>query len=91
MDTGTTQEGATEMMHFLWPWIFALLPLPWLLRMILPVATDNGEAALRVPYLKDFVLQTGSTKAKASASDFCDSHGGPGNRRLDRSELKYKK
>lgn len=49
------------MMHFLWPWVFALLPLPWLLRMILPVATDNSEAALRVPYLKDFLLQTGST------------------------------
>lgn len=46
------------MMHFLWPWVFALLPLPWFLRMILPRATDNNEAALRVPYLKDFLLQT---------------------------------
>jgi Ca-activated chloride channel family protein len=50
------------MMHFLWPWAFYLLPLPWLIRMILPRATDNNEAALRVPYLKDFVLQVDSSK-----------------------------
>ncbi|WP_259744782.1 hypothetical protein, partial [Pseudomonas protegens] len=30
------------MFEFAWPWIFALLPLPWLLRLVLPVA-DSGE------------------------------------------------
>lgn len=56
------------MMHFLWPWVFALLPLPWLLRMILPIATDGSEAALRVPYLKDFQLQTGSLASSPHSS-----------------------
>ncbi len=57
------------MMHFLWPWVFVLLPLPWLLRMLLPRAADGSEAALRVPYLKDFVLQT-DTIEKTRASSF---------------------
>lgn len=57
------------MMHFLWPWVFALLPLPWLLRMILPRAADGNEAALRVPYLKDFVLQTEASE-KTQYSSF---------------------
>ncbi len=42
------------MIHFLWPWVFILLPLPWLFRTLLPAARQNGEAALRVPYLDDF-------------------------------------
>lgn len=57
------------MMHFLWPWVFALLPLPWLLRLLLPRAAEGNEAALRVPYLKDFVLQTASTE-KTQVSSF---------------------
>jgi len=40
------------MFEFAWPWIFALLPLPWLLRLILPVA-DSGEPALKVSFLSD--------------------------------------
>ena len=40
------------MFEFAWPWIFALLPLPWLMRLILPVA-DSGEPALKVSYLTD--------------------------------------
>jgi Ca-activated chloride channel family protein len=35
------------MFEFAWPWIFVLLPLPWLMRLVLPVA-DSGEPALRV-------------------------------------------
>ncbi|MDD2054048.1 VWA domain-containing protein [Pseudomonas putida] len=38
------------MFEFAWPWIFALLPLPWLLRVMLPAA-DSGEAALKVSFL----------------------------------------
>ncbi|BAL22713.1 VWA domain-containing protein [Azoarcus sp. KH32C] len=41
-------------MSFLWPWLLALLPLPWLVRRCLP-ATDPG-AVLRVPSLDAFVL-----------------------------------
>ncbi|SDT00889.1 Ca-activated chloride channel family protein [Pseudomonas asplenii] len=40
------------MFEFAWPWIFALFPLPWLLRLVLPAA-DNGEAALKVSFLAD--------------------------------------
>ncbi|MCF8997444.1 BatB protein, partial [Pseudomonas carnis] len=40
------------MFEFAWPWIFALLPLPWVMRLVLPVA-DSGEPALKVSYLSD--------------------------------------
>ena len=40
------------MFEFAWPWIFALLPLPWRMRLILPVA-DSGEPALKVSFLGD--------------------------------------
>ncbi|EJN34066.1 hypothetical protein PMI35_00594, partial [Pseudomonas sp. GM78] len=40
------------MFEFAWPWIFALLPLPWLMRVLLPVA-DSGEPALKVSFLSD--------------------------------------
>ena len=40
------------MFEFAWPWIFALLPLPWLMRIVLPVA-DSGEPALKVSFLSD--------------------------------------
>ncbi len=42
------------MITFSWPWLFALLPVPFLLRLILPVAASGNDAALRVPYLADF-------------------------------------
>jgi len=40
------------MFEFAWPWIFLLLPLPWLLRLLLPAA-DSGEAALKVSFLAE--------------------------------------
>lgn len=54
------------MMHFDWPWIFLLLPLPWLLRRLLPRADHNRSAALRVPYLQDFKLAPGAAGITAS-------------------------
>ena len=48
------------MMHFVWPWVFVLLPLPWLLRLLLPRAASTNAAALQVPYLQDFQLTTSS-------------------------------
>ncbi|MDH5612774.1 MAG: VWA domain-containing protein [Gammaproteobacteria bacterium] len=47
------------MMYFVWPWAFALLPLPWLLRLILPRAASSNSAALHVPYLQDFQISSG--------------------------------
>lgn len=49
------------MMQFGWPWVFVLLPLPWLLRLVLPRAHNNNEAALHVPCLQDFELVAAST------------------------------
>src|SRR6195952_4600602 len=40
------------MFEFAWPWVFVLLPLPWVLRFMLPVA-DSGEAALKVSFLNE--------------------------------------
>ena len=42
------------MMSFLWPWVFVILPLPFLLRFILPRAKQTNDAALRVPHLSDY-------------------------------------
>jgi Ca-activated chloride channel family protein len=50
MDRQTS--GWAFMIEFAWPWVFACLPLPWLLRRLLPTA-DPGDAALRVPFLDE--------------------------------------
>ena len=50
------------MLDFAWPWIFLLLPLPWLLRRLLPPA-DSGEAALRVSFL-DELEEIAGTRAR---------------------------
>jgi len=42
------------MIHIDWPWMLACLPLPLLVRWLLPPAPAGGEAALRVPVLGDF-------------------------------------
>ena len=42
------------MIHFDWPWLLLILPLPWLLRRLLPPAATVEEAALRVPFVADF-------------------------------------
>lgn len=46
------------MLEFAWPWVFLLLPLPWVLRLLLPPA-DSGEAALRVSFLDELESLTG--------------------------------
>jgi len=40
------------MFELAWPWVFILLPLPWLMRVLLPTA-DSGEAALKVSFLSE--------------------------------------
>jgi len=43
------------MMHLLWPWLLAALPLPLLVRWWLPPLLVGGDqAALKVPFLDDF-------------------------------------
>ena len=54
------------MLTFAHPWLFLLLPLPWLLRMLLPVHHER-KAAVRVPFLQRLSrlagLQPGSAVA----------------------------
>jgi Ca-activated chloride channel family protein len=41
------------MIHFAWPWLFLILPLPWLARRALPPVSPAHSAALRVPFPED--------------------------------------
>lgn len=40
------------MFELAWPWVWLLLPLPWLLRWFLPVS-ESGDAALKVGFLAE--------------------------------------
>jgi len=44
------------MIHFVWPWAFALLPLPYLVYRLAPPALAAEEAALWVPQLDPFAV-----------------------------------
>lgn len=62
-------------MSFLWPWLLALLPLPWLLRRWLPPAgAPVGTAVLRVPSLAPF---TGSAASGSRGRTQGPAHAGP--------------
>ncbi|TAK64261.1 VWA domain-containing protein [Methylobacter sp.] len=49
------------MIHFEWPWLLAALPLPLLIRWLIPAKMPVEQAALKVPFLEDF--SEGETKA----------------------------
>ena len=42
------------MIQFIWPWVAVLLPLPLLVRFILPAKNTLKDAALRIPFMDDF-------------------------------------
>lgn len=48
------------MIHFEWPMLILALPLPLLVRWLVPVDTPIEQAALKVPFLEDFT--TGETQ-----------------------------
>lgn len=53
------------MIEFVWPWVFAALPLPWLLNRLLPRA-GNRDAALYVPFFRVLSrLDAQSTRQRA--------------------------
>ncbi len=55
------------MIHFVWPWAFVLLPLPWFVYRFFPPALAAEEAALWVPNLSPFAevqYQHGRRKGK---------------------------
>lgn len=49
------------MIHFEWPWLLAALPLPVLIRWLMPAHQPIEQAALKVPFLEDFT--DGETRA----------------------------
>ncbi|MGZ5000784.1 MAG: vWA domain-containing protein [Methylomonas sp.] len=53
------------MIHLYWPWLLSLLPLPLLVRWLLPARPQLEQAALRVPFLADF----GEGESRALGSD----------------------
>jgi Ca-activated chloride channel family protein len=46
------------MIYFEWPWIFLAAPVPLILRLLMPPADAIREAALRVPSLDPFNMDT---------------------------------
>ena len=52
------------MIHFEWPWLFLILPLPLLVRFLLPRADEVKEAALRVPGLEPFAMESAAKPAR---------------------------
>ena len=51
------------MIHFAWPWIFILLPLPYLVYRLFPKAGRSTEPALWVPSLAPFSVAESSRPA----------------------------
>ena len=47
------------MFELQWPWALLMLPLPWLLRWLIPAADPAQQAALRVPMIDDFGHSSG--------------------------------
>lgn len=47
------------MIDFAWPWAFALLPLPFLVRRFFPAAPQTRAGALRVPFFESVVSMRG--------------------------------
>lgn len=50
------------MIHFEWPWVALLLPLPILIRVLLRPVDLNQDAALRVPFLQEFRQQASTSR-----------------------------
>jgi Ca-activated chloride channel family protein len=48
------------MIRFQWLWVFLLLPMPLLVRYLMPPDTGDREAALRAPFMEDFMDIAGS-------------------------------
>lgn len=55
------------MLEFLWPWVGALLPLPLLLRRLLPPARREQDAALRIPFFRRWQSLSGEAAAVGGA------------------------
>ena len=47
------------MIHCVWPWAFVLLPVPFLVRWLLPSVRDQSSAALWVPFMSQLAGKSG--------------------------------
>ncbi len=56
------------MIHFAWPWLLTILPLPLLIRWLLPAQHPTEQAALKVPFLADFSI--GQTLSSSQAKQW---------------------
>jgi Ca-activated chloride channel family protein len=54
------------MFEFIWPWMFALLPLPFLVRRFMPAKSATQSAALRVPNLQTLNMPQSNKASKRS-------------------------
>ena len=53
------------MMSWAWPWVFVLLPLPWLVRRLTKPAENILGSSLQVPFFKELMtIQTSGTVLK---------------------------
>nr|WP_136252102.1 VWA domain-containing protein [Ningiella ruwaisensis] len=52
------------MFEFVWPYVFIILPLPFIVRAFLPAKRVAKSAALRVPSIASFQQNTSQTQAK---------------------------
>lgn len=53
------------MIHFEWPWLICLLPLPLLIRWALPTHAAEQQAALKVPFIDDFEFEQNMTLSES--------------------------
>lgn len=58
--------GEKTVIEFAWPYLFLLIPLPWLVYRYLPASNFNREAALKVPFLGDFTVFKGACSIPCS-------------------------
>ena len=56
------------MIHFAWPWLLLILPLPLLVRKFLPVYVPMEPVAMRIPFLDDFMTNEQLVRVKSSKS-----------------------
>ena len=54
------------MIHFSWPWLFLILPLPYFFRILLPAQVHSEQAALKVPFLDDFSTEDSTVVSQSN-------------------------
>lgn len=57
------------MIDFAWPWVFTALPLPWLVRRVLPPLQTTRQAVLRVPFLDELAELPKSSRTFSTPYD----------------------